>query len=388
MGRDNDDKPFWDRKVGKHIIAIGTILSVLFGAFGMVMYLKKDAPKLEFIIESESCLINNDEQLPQVRIMVDSVDILNNDENITIYSLKITNNGSKNISFYDYDNGEIGIRVRNGRIIDAPGLLDATSDYLANKFKTEFSTPADTLIVLPHSILNIGDYYVLHICILHQRDISPSFVSFGQIVGQKRIDVVNFNKEPSDWQIALKGSFFVQLHRLFVYGLSLIALILIIVALYHWISLLFKYIAQQWFLITLKRRNNSNYIVVNDYRKNGYKNIERAYMICEVGTERLTALYKEANDCLNTPELENKENQHWKKCNERIRVYNDFAKIGYLFIFKDSKVEFNPKIKEAVAAVHDMIINDKAFRESMGHGYDMWSEEVMLGERPGNDGAE
>ena len=385
MRIDNDDKPFWDKRIGKHIIAIGTILSVLIGAFGLFMYFKKDAPKLEFIIESESCVINNDEQLPQVRIMVDSVDILNNDENINIYSLKITNNGSKNISFYDYDNGEIGIRVHDGRIIDVPSLLDASSEYLANKFKTEFSTPADTLIVLPHSILNIGDYYVLHVCILHQHDTSPTFESFGKIVGQKRIDVINVKSEPSDWQIALKGSFFVQLHRLFVYGLSLVALILIIAALYHWISLLLKYFDQQWFLITLKQRNGCNHIVVNDYRKNGYRNIGKAYMICEIGTERLTALYKEANDCLNTPDNEIKNNRHWKICNERIRIYNDFAKIGYLIIFKDSKVEFNPKLKEAIAAVHDMIINDRAYRESMGLGYDMWSEEVMLGERPESD---
>ena len=123
MGRNNNDKPIWDSKLGKHIIAIGTILSFLIGTFGFVMYFKKDASKLEFIIESESCLINNDEQLPQMRIMVDSVDILDNDENITIYSLKITNSGSKNISYYDYDNGEIGIRVHNGRIIDVPSLL-------------------------------------------------------------------------------------------------------------------------------------------------------------------------------------------------------------------------------------------------------------------------
>lgn len=379
------DKPIWDSKLGKHIIAVGTILSVLIGAAGLFMYFKKDVPKLEFIIESESCLINNDEQLPQVRIMVDSVDIMDNDENITIYSLKITNNGSKNISFYDYDNGEIGVRVRNGRIIDVPSLLDASSEYLVNKFKAEFSTPADTLIVLPHSILNIGEYYVLHICLLHQRDISPSFESFGQIVGQKNIGIVNFNSEPSDWQKALKGSFFVQLHRLFVYGLSLIVLIFIIAALYHWISLLVKYVAQQWFLFTLKKRNSSNHIVVNDYRKNGYRNIGRAYMIREVGTERLTALYKEANDCLNSPANENKENRHWKICGERVRVYNDFAKIGYLIIYYDSKVMFNPKLKEAVAEVHDMILNDRSFRESMGLGYDMWSEEVMLGERPEND---
>lgn len=385
MGRDNDNKPIWDSKLGKHIVAIGTILSFLIGAFGLVMYFKKDAPKLEFIIESESCLINNDEQLPQVRIMVDSVDILNNDENITIYSVKITNKGSKNISFYDYDNEEIGIRVHNGRIIDVPSLLDASSEYLANKFKTEFSAPADTLILLPHSILNIDDYYVLHICILHHRDISPTFESFGQIVGQKRIDVVNFNREPSNWQLALKGSFFVQLYRLFVYGLSLIVLIFIIAALYHWISLLVKYMVQQWFLFNLKQRNSSNQIVVSDYRKNGYKNIGRAYMIREVNTERLTALYKEANECLNSPDIENKENRHWKICKERIRVYDAFARIGYLIIFDDSRVKFNPLLKEAVAAVHDMILKDRAVRENMGLGYDMWSEEVMLGERSEGD---
>ena len=370
---------FWDKKPGKSILAIGTIFSFLFGIFGVFMCFKKDVPKLEFIIESESCLFNTEEQLPQIKVLVDSVDILSNDGNISVYSVRIRNNGTKNISLCDYDSSEIGIRILGGKIIDSPTLLEASSDYLANKIKSELVLSVDSVIVIPHTILNIGGGYLLHFCVLHNRNDIPRFETFGQIVGQEKIKIVNSNiNNQSNWRKAFNGSFCVQLHRLLFYGLSMLLLLFVVAALFHWISILFKSIAKQMFLLKLKQKNSSNYIVINDFRKNGYTNIEKAYIIRDLDANRLTGLYKEAQECKSFINNESEENQHYKICQERIRVFNNLARIGYLFISDDSSVRFNTDLKEAVAALHDYMLKEE--RENLGLGYFIQPNEVLLGE--------
>ena len=380
---DSNTNTFWDRKIGKWLLAVGTVLGFMFGGVGLYLYLKKDNPNLEFEIISENSLFYTDESIPQIRILVDSTDLTEQNKNISVYSIKIANNGAKNISLYDYDTGDFGMRIQNGQLIDEPSLVECSSDYLKDKLSTVFARHSDSSIVIPHVIMNIEDYYILHFCVLHDQSTLPTFECFGQIVGQKKISVVNHsNSNQNNWQKAIRGSFFVQLHRLCIYGLAFLLLLFAITALYHWLTLLVKHIKKNVFLFVLKQRKNSNYIVVEDYRKNGYKNVEKAYRIREVGSNRLTDLYKEAQVCMNTIGSEMGKNRHWKICNERICVYKDLARIGYLFISNDSSVCFNTEIKEAVVAVHDLIMNDRRMREDMGLGYDIWEEEVLLGEHP------
>lgn len=376
---DNKNMSYWDKKQGKTILAIGTIFSFLFGIFGTFMYFKKDVPNLEFIIESESYLFNTEEQLPQIKVMVDSVDILSNNGNISVYSVKIMNNGTKNISLYDYDSSEIGIKIYGGRIIDTPTLLEASSDYLADKIKSELVLSSDSVIVMPHTILNVGDGYLLHFCVLHSRNNVPKFEAFGQIVGQKRIRIVSSNNNnQSNWCKAINGSFVVQLLRLFFYGLSMLLLIFVVAALFHWLSILLKRFAKKMFLLKLKQKNSNNYIVINDFKKNGYTNIEKAYIIRDLDSNRLTRLYKEAQECKAFTDNESEENRHYKICQERIRIYNNLAKIGYLFISDDSSVRFNIDLKEAVAALYKYMLKEE--RENLGLGYFIQPDEVMLGE--------
>ncbi len=378
--KDDKAKPFWDRIIGKWILAIGTIFSFLFAIY---MYLKKDAPNVELIIESESCLFNAEEQLSQVKVIVDSVDILSNDENVTIYSMRVENNGTKPVSLYDYDSGDIGVKVFNGRIIETPSLIEASSGYLIDKIKHEFVLREDSVIVLPHVILNVGDDYLLHFCVLHNNHVVPRFESFGQIVGQKRINIIDFNSlDQSDWHRAINGSLTVQLIRLFIYGLSFLVLLVVFAALSHWIKCLFKWLAKETFLYKLKKKSYNNATVIKDYRKHGYNNIEKAYFIKDFDSARLTKLYKDAKACLTSPINDSDENHLRKICEERIRIYNDLFKNGYIFITDDSSVSFNSEIKEVVEAIHGFLLNDRDVRENMGLGYDIWLEEIMIGGPP------
>lgn len=371
-------KSFWDQKIGKRILAVGTILSVVLGVVSIWLYFYKEAPKLEVEILSANSLFSVNETVPQMQIRIDSVDLQKQNKNITIYSLRIANNGSKNISLYDFDTGDIGIRINGGSIIETPSITDCSSDYIVHKVDTALLRSTDFSIIIPQAIYNVDDYYTLHFFVLHDKTQSPAFESFGQIVGQKGIKIVNHNNANlNNWKRAFSGSFYVQLYRLLVYGLALLLLFVIGAALFHWLSILWKWISKEVLLCSLKHRNGSNYIVVNDFRKNKYKNILIAYRMINTDSERLTELYKSAKVYLESNKEDNND-RFLTICKERVNIYHELSRLGYLIIKNDDSVVFNFELKDAVVSInHYFEEND---RRNYGLGYGFWEDEVLFRE--------
>lgn len=368
---------FWDGKLGKWVLAIGTILGVLLGVFSLIFYFKPEVPNLEIEILSEKSLFYTDETVPQIKIMIDSTDLQKQNKNITIYSLKVINNGTKDISFYDFDGEAVGIEIQNGRIIDLPSLMECSSDHLKSKVDIALSQSNDSLIIIPQTILNIGDFYMLHFFILHDKTVVPSFVVSGKIAGQKLIYVVdNANRKPNNWQKSIQGSFYVQLIRLFVYGASLIILLIIVAALLHWLSLLSKYIKLKSIFIGIKHRYGNDNIVIDDYRKHGFINILRVHKIVNTENGKLTKLYKDAQAYLESAEESNTD-RYWKICKDRISVYNELANIGYIIMTNESIV-FNANLKGVVDSMYQYY--EECERDSTALGYDSWTDEVMCRE--------
>ena len=369
-------KSFWDQKIGKRILAIGTILSVVLAAVSLWLYFYKEAPKLEVEILSTNSLFSVNETVPQMQIMIDSVDLKEQNKNITIYSLRIANNGSKNISLYDFDTGDVGIGINGGSIIETPSITESSSDYIAHKVDTALLRSTNSFIIIPHAIYNVDDYYTLHFFVLHDKTQSPAFESFGQIVGQKGIKIVdNNNANLNNWKRAFSGSFYVQLYRLLVYGLALLLLFVICVALFHWLSILGKWIRKEMLLCSLKHRNGSNYIVVNDFRKNKYKNIQNAYRMINTDSERLTELYKSAKAYLESNKEDN-DDRFWTICKERVNIYHELSRLGYLIIKNDDSVVFNAELKDAVVSIHHYF--EENDRRNYGLGYGFWEDEVLF----------
>ena len=381
MGKEKSENTIWDNRIGKWIVSIGSVLSVLFGVFGTYMYFKKDVPNLEVIIESEIRLFNNQDKLPKLQVLIDSVDLLSNEKNISIYTVRVTNNGTKNISLYDYDTGDIGLNILDGSVIEVPSVVDASSVYLNNKAKNELRLLGDNIIILPHTILNIGDSYLLHFCVIHDKYHIPTFKSFGQIVGQKTIDVTNESSvELTGWEKATKGSLNVQLVRFFVYGISLVLFVLIIIVLCYWLSLLYKIIKKIVFFRRVRQRGIQDF-VVNDYRRNGYKNIYLAYIIKDIDENHLTECYNRAKDYLKENKPDENNSRLWQVSTDRIRVYTEMVRIGYLIMHSDGKVCQAKSSLYSVTTMYDMLKRYKYIDfKNLGLGHGVWEHSVMLGD--------
>lgn len=381
MDVNEKEKTFWDKRIGKRIQAAVSVLSVLFGAFGTYMYFQKDTPNLEVIIESKNCLFNTQDQLPKLQVMVDSVDLLSKEKNISIYTVRVTNNGTKNISLYDYDTGDIGFKIHDGSVVEIPSVVDASSVYLNNKVKDELRLLGDSIIIFPHAILNIGDSYLLHFCVIHDKFYIPTFKCFGQIVGQKTINVTNESSiELTGWEKATQGSLNVQLVRFFVYGISLVLAVLIIIVLCHWLSLLYKIIKKAVFFRRVRQRGIQDF-VVNDYRRNGYHNIYLAYIIKDTDENHLTECYNRAKDYLKDNKLEDNNSRLWRVSNDRVRVYTEMARIGYLIMHSDGKVCQAKSSLYSVTTMYDMLVRYKYIDfKNWGLGQGVWEHSVMLGD--------
>ena len=101
---------------------IGTIAGIIGLIVTIFVSVKKNEPKLEYTIVSKIDFFNNSEPVPYIKVfLADSINVQENNYNITAYNIKVENKGTKHIKYSDYDEGFFGLKVDNGTLLDAPG---------------------------------------------------------------------------------------------------------------------------------------------------------------------------------------------------------------------------------------------------------------------------
>lgn len=198
---------------------IGTIAGIIGLIVTIIVSVKKNEPKLEYTIVSKVDFFNNSEPVPYIKVFLeDSINVQENHYNITAYSIKVENKGTKHIKYSDYDEGFFGLKVDNGTLLDAPVLLSASDNHIEDIFCIDSMAKGSSEISLPHISLDIDNYYTIKIVLLHNVDSIPLFYPKGKITGQKSIEITEMQKTTTTfWSEVFSGGGAVQIVRLLSY---------------------------------------------------------------------------------------------------------------------------------------------------------------------------
>ena len=171
----------------------GVILAVLFGAIGLYSLLRENRPNLVCEIQNQSDVLDLHRPLKDLALEFRGQDIQQQNLNLRIYTVRVSNKGRVDIlqSYYDQDT-PWGITVKPGQIIEAR-LTSSNSSYLTSRIGPEVSDP--NTITLRKVIFEHDRYATLDILVLHHKESPPRIGSFGKIAGIDEIPVIDISAQ-------------------------------------------------------------------------------------------------------------------------------------------------------------------------------------------------
>jgi len=209
-----------------------TLLSVFAAGITIFAFLQDKSVDLCYEITSNTNVLDFNADISKLEVLYDSTNLKQTHENLRIYTVKIINNGNKDIikEFFD-DNEPIGLKINSGNIIEPPELIQTSSDYLNRNAKIK--DYQKERILFSQVILETGEFFTYKLLVLHNQDTIPNIISFGKIAGQKDIlvkNTIDVKKEISFWNRVYGGNVWVQFLRIFSYIIGVVAIIAIIIA--------------------------------------------------------------------------------------------------------------------------------------------------------------
>ena len=227
-----------------------------------------------------------------IKIFIDSLDVQENHLNISTCRIRIENKGNAHISYYDYDTGAFGLKVVNGTILEPPVLLESSTEYIHTKFVDNDSIIKTSFINFPKLALDVDDYYIVKLVILHETNVSPKFIPEGKISGQKAIKVNPIQApQPDFWIIAFSGSLLVQVVRLFAYLSAAIMALILTVATISYISDIVEKQKRKKNIKNLLKNASIIKVVKDEYINNGSSLIEDLYNVYQSSEDEITKKY-------------------------------------------------------------------------------------------------
>ena len=219
-------------------------------ALGVPFYEAHRAPLFGYDILSKTNIINANEVTSKIKIVVDSISIVDSNLNLSVFDIRVENKGNKDIAQDDYS-GEsfFGLRITNGTLVERPLANDASNKDWQKEFNEYYQKEGildDIKIRIPHLPLCKGGYYTITLVILHQSDDTLFFEPVGVIKGQgKEIKINDKTRNETILEKAFYGDAGVQVFRFGGY-LIIIAIILLI---YDFIKkILFKWNLKRSFI--------------------------------------------------------------------------------------------------------------------------------------------
>jgi len=205
------------------------LFTLLVGGVTIYSFLLEKKVELQFEVIGNTNVFDIKAEVSKLDVLYDSQSLKKNNENLKILNVRIINKGNKDIlkTFFD-ENDPVGILVSNGRIIEIPELLEASSSYITRNLKIHFDD--FNRITFSRLIMEKEEFFVVKLLILHKAIKNPIIEPLGKIAGQKEINIINITevKEPSFFQRVFYGSIWVQLIRLFSYFLGVLVIIVFI----------------------------------------------------------------------------------------------------------------------------------------------------------------
>jgi hypothetical protein len=211
----------------------GFLLAIIFGAIAIyTTFLQDKNPKLEYIIEGKTPVLDLREDIKNLDILYKGINIKEQDKNLSVITLKVLNNSDVTIlkGFYD-DLSPLQIWVENANIVDKPQVISTSNDYLKENAKVDLDSIG--YVHLPKLIIEGQESYTISLLILHKNGVEPSIKGQGKIAGQKDGIAVISNytqkSELSFWDKLIYGNIWIHIVRFIGYFFALIITVLAIV---------------------------------------------------------------------------------------------------------------------------------------------------------------
>lgn len=333
-------------------IGLASLLIAVYSEF-----IKKDEPKFEYDIISSTRFINNSETSASIKIIVDSIDVQKSNLNVSAYSIKVENKGTAHIRYDDYDKGGFGITIKNAHLLEAPVLIESSTEHIRSIFPKQDSLVDDTFVEIPALSLDVDDYYILRLVLLHDDSIEPDFNPEGKIVGQKEIVFNTFQAPtPTFWSIVVGGNWLVHIVRFFMY-LFLVTIISLMIA--FSVSQIDDVVSKRKrkkHIIELTKKKNIEEFVADDYINNGDYIIRRMNDVFSKNVSELSTKYKKSKGFVNSKRALEKNNYRDLRFHkERYHTIQRMIDKGYLTLGDDDSLAFNQRAKQSVNAIYSML---------------------------------
>ena len=355
-------------------IGLASLLIAIYGEF-----IKKDEPKLEYDVVSSAEFINNNETSANLRIYVDSLDVQENHLNITAYSIKVENKGTDHIRYDDYDKGDFGLRITNGRLLEPPVLLESSTEHIRSLYPERDSLGDDGFIAIPQLSLDVNDFYIMRVVLIHGVDSIPSFKPEGKIVGQKEIVFQTLQQPaPGFWLEVFHGIWYVHIVRFFVYifGMAFSGL-LFGIAVSSISEIISKY-KRRRYMNELAKKKSLVQFVRNDYVNNGEFTIVQMNDLYKKSESDITTKYKKSKGFVNSKRaLEKSNRQAVRYHKDRYHKICKMIESGYLVLRDDDNVAFNKEAKQTVHDIYTMLESRDLLRRI--HDKNRYYGQIVLG---------
>ena len=227
MGKLSETKNYLSHvKLSLVLTVLGIIIAIFFGIYSIYSTYEENKSEISFEIINEVNVLDVHEDVNNLTILFQGEDIQKKNLNLRIITFRIENSGNIDILQSHYDiNGIWGIQVKNGDIIRTK-LTDSNSDYLNINLKPEIYNKQT--IKLSKTIFEKGKYFTIELLVFHNKDESPEIISIGKIAGIDKITPVKLNLENENTFITnlFYGTFFINIVRFVLFGVSLILLLI------------------------------------------------------------------------------------------------------------------------------------------------------------------
>lgn len=358
-------------QITKWFLGIIAVLGFCFTIY--TGFIKKTAPQFEYDILSATDFFNSSESFTNIKILIDSTDVQENNLNVSTYIIKAENKGTSHITENEYGTGAWGLKIINGELLESPLLLESSSEYLFHRFHVDDSMRGLSQISLPALPLDIDDYYIFKVIVLHNVDSLPSFQPEGKISGQKNI-VINeaLPNKTNVFSKAFGGNWLVHIIRFIAYSIVfiilLIGILFITEKIYDWRSKR-KRIA---IVKELSKQKNILPFIKEDFINNGETIVEQLNEIYQSSEDELNIKYQKSKRFVENKNPKTKNNrEQFHIHNGRINQINNYIEKGYLIMSEDDSITFNTEAKKTIKDL---------YKKLETHGLLLRQRRIQIGE--------
>lgn len=255
---------------------IFTLLSVFAAILSVIAFFSEEKIEIKYSVLSETNVLDLNANVNKLEVVYDSINLNKNNLNLKIYSIKIENLGNKSLSsnFYEVSDS-IGVKLRGGKIIDKPEIIQTSSNYLNEKLKVVLSGNSE--LKFSPVILDSKEFFIIKFLVLHEDSSELEIISTGKIASQRDIPVITeLDKAEHKTFIGriFEGSILIQIIR-FLIPLILVSGLLLLIGMRNGTK--HTTLHKNWRENNIKEFQNSDYFngefdysdIFEKYKRNG-----------------------------------------------------------------------------------------------------------------------